>query len=106
VKNSKLSFDVGDDHVEFNLFKTSEFSLIPNECNRVDVIDRLVKEEDTNQVSSAPLGHCVLNGYSTKDEDPKVAICALFLEASPQVQPTLAKGEDLGNDDKLYVDEE
>ena len=25
VKNDKLSFDVGDDHVEFNLFKASKF---------------------------------------------------------------------------------
>ena len=27
VKNDKLSFDVGDDHVEFDLFKTSKFPL-------------------------------------------------------------------------------
>ena len=28
VKNDKLSFDVGDDHVEFNLFKASKFPSI------------------------------------------------------------------------------
>jgi len=42
VKNSKLSFDVGDDHVEFNLFNAFKFPSISNECHRLHVIDSLV----------------------------------------------------------------
>jgi len=46
VKNEKLSFYVGDDHVKFNLFETYKFPSNYDECNRIDVIKHLVKEED------------------------------------------------------------
>jgi len=39
----------------------------------------------------------MLNDSSTKDANPKVAICAQFLEASPQVPPMSAKVETLVN---------
>ena len=42
INSDELSFDVGDDHVEFNLFKTSKFSSISGECHRIDVLDNLV----------------------------------------------------------------
>ena len=42
VKNGKLSFDVGDDHVEFNLFEDSKFPSISDECQMIDVVDSLV----------------------------------------------------------------
>jgi len=42
VKNGKLSFDVGDDHMEFNLFKDVEFPSISIECNKIDVVDGLI----------------------------------------------------------------
>jgi len=42
VKNEKISFDVGDEHVEFNLFKTSKFPSISNECNMIDVVDSFI----------------------------------------------------------------
>ena len=35
VKNGKLSFDVGDDHVEFNLFKAIKFLSISDECHMI-----------------------------------------------------------------------
>jgi len=38
VKNGKLSFDVGDEHVEFNLFKASKFPSISVERNMIDVV--------------------------------------------------------------------
>jgi len=37
-KNGKLSFDVGDDHVEFNLFRASKFPSISDECHMIDVV--------------------------------------------------------------------
>ena len=48
VKNAKLSRDVGDDHVKSNWFKDFKFSSISNECNRIDVVDNLVRKKDTN----------------------------------------------------------
>ena len=42
VKNGKLSFEVGDDHMEFNLFKASKFPSISDECHMIDVVDSLV----------------------------------------------------------------
>jgi len=38
-KNGNLPFDVGDDHVEFNLYKAFKFSSISDEFDRIDVID-------------------------------------------------------------------
>jgi len=45
VKNGTLSFDVGDDHVEFNLLKAAKFSSISDECNKIDVVDGLICEK-------------------------------------------------------------
>ena len=42
IKNGRLSFDVGDDHVEFNLFKASKFPSISNECHMIDVVESFV----------------------------------------------------------------
>ena len=42
VKNGKLSFDVGDNHVKFNLFKASKFPSKSDECHGIDVIDSLI----------------------------------------------------------------
>jgi len=39
IKNGKLSFDVANDHVEFNMFKASKFPSISDECHMIDVID-------------------------------------------------------------------
>jgi len=78
VKNGKLYFDVGDDHMEFNLFKASKFSFIYDEYG-------LIRETVCNVVSNYSLKHLMLNDSTTEDENPKVAMCAQFLEASPQV---------------------
>jgi len=45
VKNGKLSFDVDDVHVEFNLIKGSKFPLICGECHWIDVVDGLVQKK-------------------------------------------------------------
>jgi len=85
VKNSKLSFDVGDDHVEFNLFKASKSPFISDEYHMIDVVDSLVWEAISNYEFDNPLEHCMLNDSSTKDANPEVTMCAQFLEASSQV---------------------
>jgi len=50
VKNGKLSFDMEDEHAEFNLIKASKFSSISSECHRIDVVDSLVWVTISNDV--------------------------------------------------------
>ena len=83
VKNGKLSFDVGDEHVEFNLFKASKFPSISDECHMIDVVDGLIRETVSNVVSKDSLEHFLLNDGIAKDENPEVAMSAQYLEAPP-----------------------
>jgi len=95
VKNGTLSFDVGNDHVEFNLLKSAKLPSISDECNKIDVVDGLIWETVSNLDSNDPLEHLMLNNDTTKDENPKVAECAQLLEASPSIVFSLAKVESL-----------
>ena len=83
VKNGKLSFDVGDDHVELNLFKASKLPSIFEKYHMIDVVDSLEWEAISNLESDDPLKYCMLNDSTTSDENPEVEMCAQFLEASP-----------------------
>jgi len=105
VKIGKLSFDVGDDHVEFNLFKASRFPSISDECQMIDAVNGLVRETISNHESDDPLQYCMLNDSSTKDANIEVEMCAQFLEATPQVLPIVAKAETLVSDAKSSSDE-
>ena len=80
VKNGTLSFDVGDDHVEFNLLKAVKYPSIFDECNKIDVVNGLIRETMCNLNSNDPLEHLMLNNSITKDENPEVAKCAQLLE--------------------------
>ena len=73
---------MGDDHVEFNFFKTSQFPSIFDECNRIDRIDNLAWEEVINQVFNGPLEHFVLNDCTIEDKNLMVATCDQFLKVS------------------------
>ena len=76
MKNGKLSFEVGDEHVKFNLFKASKFPSICNECNMIDVVDGLIWKIVSNVISNDSLEHLLLNDNTADDENPKVAMCA------------------------------
>jgi len=102
VKNDKLCFDVDDEHVEV---KASKFSSISGECHRIDVMDSLIQKTISSNDSHDPLEYCLLNDGTTRDENPEVAMCAQFLEASLLVNPTLAKVETLVHDEVPLLDE-
>jgi len=104
VKNGKLSFDVGDDHVDFNLFKASKFPSISNECNKIDVVNGFMWETVSNLDSNDPLEHLMLNDSATKDATPKLAIRTQLLEASPPIPPSLGKVEPLKVENKPLSD--
>jgi len=99
VKNDKLSFDVGDDHVEFNLFKASKFPSISDECHTIDVVDGLILETASNVASNDSLENLLLNDSTTKDENPEVAM-------SSKVLPSQAKVEILQIEEMPSSDEE
>jgi len=55
VNNGTISFNVGDDHVEFNLLKAAKFPSISDECNRIVVVDELIWETMSNLDSNTLL---------------------------------------------------
>jgi len=106
VKNGKLCFNVGDDHLEFNLFKASTFPSLSDECHMIDMIYSLVWETVSNLDFNGHLEHCMLHYSAINDKNSEVAMCAQFLEASPQIPPIVAKVETLVNHEKPSFDEE
>jgi len=102
----KLSFDVGDEHVEFNLFKASKFHSISDECNMIDVVDGLIRKTVSNVVSNDSLEHLLLHDSTTKDENLEVAMCAQYLEASPQISPCQVKVEILKVEEEPFTNGE
>jgi len=91
---------VGDDHVEFDLFKASKLPSISNECHRIDVIDSLVRETIINYDSIDPLEHCILDDSITKDENLKWHCVLNFLKPFHKCHISLFKEEALIIDDK------
>jgi len=66
----------------------------------------LVRDEVSDYAPSDPLEHGMLHDGTSKDENFDAAMCAHFLEASPQILPSLARVEDLMSDDKSLFDKE
>ena len=48
-------FDVGNDHVEFNLLEASKIPPISDECHMINVVDRLIWKIISNAVSNDSL---------------------------------------------------
>ncbi|XP_057994991.1 uncharacterized protein LOC131175290 [Hevea brasiliensis] len=83
VNNGRLTFKVGDEDVKFNLFRTIKHILEPNECLRVDIIDKLDEEEFHKRHPEDPLEACIVHGHTADSENIEIAACAKSLEASP-----------------------
>jgi len=105
VKNSTLTFDVGDVHVEFNFLRAAKFPSISDECNKIDVVDNLIQETTSNINDNDPLKHLMLNNSTTEDENSEVAECAQLLEASPPIPPSLIKVELLQDESNPLFDD-
>jgi len=71
VKNEKLSFNVGDDNVEFNLFKATKFLVVSYECNRTNVRDYTIMKEYVSQSCKDPIKYFLLNKCFNKEENPR-----------------------------------
>jgi len=105
VKNGTLSFDVGNDHVEFNLLKATKFPSISSECNKIDAVDGLMQGNVFNLYSNDPLEHLMLNNSTTKYKNPEAAEYAQLEEASPPIPSSFAEVESLQDESKPSFDE-
>ncbi|XP_057996500.1 uncharacterized protein LOC131175843 [Hevea brasiliensis] len=85
VKNGRLTLKVGEEEVEFNLLKAIKHKLKPNECLRVDIIDKLVEEEFHKTYSEDPPEACIVHSHTVDNENTKITVCAKSLEASPSL---------------------
>jgi len=102
VKNGTLTFDVGDVHVEFNLLKAANFPSICDECNKVDVVDSLMREIAPNINDLLEL--LMLNSSTADDENPEVPEFAKLLQTSPLFPLSSIKVELLQDESKLSSD--
>jgi len=105
VKNGTLSFDVGNYHVEFNLLKAAKFPSIFDECNKIDLVDGLIREIVSHINSNDPPEPLMLNNSTTESENPEVAKCAQLLKASPPILFFATKVESLQDESKPSSDE-
>ncbi|XP_021685049.2 uncharacterized protein LOC110668204 [Hevea brasiliensis] len=76
VKNGRLTFKVGYEEVEFNLFRAMKHKLEPNKCLRVDIIDKLVKEEFHKRHLEDPLEACLVHNHIVDNENTEITVCA------------------------------
>ncbi|KAJ9178593.1 hypothetical protein P3X46_010467 [Hevea brasiliensis] len=93
VKNGRLTLKVGEEEVEFNLFDTMKHKFEPNECFKVDIIDKQVKEEFHKTHPKDPLKACIVHSHTMDDENLEIAVCAQQLAAHPPLP--LAKASEM-----------
>ncbi|XP_058002299.1 uncharacterized protein LOC131179465 [Hevea brasiliensis] len=84
-----ISIKVGDEEVEFNLFSAMKHKLEPDECFKVDIIDKQVGEEFSKAHPEDPLGASIVHSHIVEKENMKIAACAQSLTANPS--PLLAQ---------------
>ncbi|XP_057986700.1 uncharacterized protein LOC131171247 [Hevea brasiliensis] len=82
VKNGRLTLKVGDEDVEFNLFKAVKHKLKPDECLKVNITDKLVEEELHKTHPEDPLEACIMHCHTTDNENTEITAFAQSLEAS------------------------
>ncbi|KAK9689190.1 hypothetical protein RND81_09G042000 [Saponaria officinalis] len=81
MKNDKLSLQVGEDKVEFELNKSMRAPSMHNACYRVDVLEDYLTGKSSELSSSDQLQDCLTN--SDSDDVEMLAYDAWTLESSP-----------------------
>ncbi|XP_058003724.1 uncharacterized protein LOC131180126 [Hevea brasiliensis] len=89
VKSRLLTLKVGEEEVEFNLFNAMKHKLKPDECFKVDVIDKQVEEEFIKAHPEDPLGASIMHSLTAEKENTKIIACVQSLTVSPS--PLLAQ---------------
>ncbi|XP_058009398.1 uncharacterized protein LOC131183180 [Hevea brasiliensis] len=83
VKNKWLTLKVRDEEAEFNLFRIMKHKLEPDEYLKVDIIDKLVKEEFHKRHTEGPLEAFIVHDRTTDSKNTEIAACAKSLKAIP-----------------------
>nr|ABD63187.1 hypothetical protein 20.t00039 [Asparagus officinalis] len=88
VKNGKLSLNIGDEKVNFDLFSAMKFPLIDDTCYRIDTIDMVVREDFTRDISSDPLEKCLVKNGVPDDDDQEITSYVTMLDEKPTYTKT------------------
>ncbi|XP_057989058.1 uncharacterized protein LOC110659145 [Hevea brasiliensis] len=83
VKNGLITLKVGDEEVEFNLFQAMKQKSEPDECLRVDIIDKLVEEEFQKRYPEDPLEAYIVHGHTVENENKEITAYAESFEVNP-----------------------
>ncbi|XP_057986694.1 uncharacterized protein LOC131171240 [Hevea brasiliensis] len=65
-----------DEEVEFNLFRTIKHKLKPDECLKVDIVDKIAEEEFHKAHPEDPFEACIVHSHTVDNEDTEIAACA------------------------------
>ncbi|XP_021682936.2 uncharacterized protein LOC110666669 [Hevea brasiliensis] len=85
VNNGLLTLKVGDEEVEFNLFSAMKHKFEPDECFKVDIIDKQVEEEFIKPHLEDPLRASIIHSHTTEKENTEIAACAQSLIVMPSL---------------------
>ncbi|XP_074293502.1 uncharacterized protein LOC141620563 [Silene latifolia] len=83
VKSGKLSLQVGEDKVEFELTKSIEAPFLGDTCCIVDILENPMEEHDPKASSIDPLKTYLVNGYEVDDKDVEALAYVWMLDFAP-----------------------
>ncbi|XP_074287795.1 uncharacterized protein LOC141612946 [Silene latifolia] len=83
VKSGKLSLQVGEERVEFELHKSMEAPSLGDTCCIVDILENPMEEHDPKASSMDPLETCLVSGYEVDDKDVETLAYVWMLDSAP-----------------------
>ncbi|XP_074318668.1 uncharacterized protein LOC141655487 [Silene latifolia] len=83
VKSGKLSLQVGEDRVEFELHKSMDAPSLGDTCCIVDILENPMEENDPKASSMDPLETCLVSGYEVDDKDVETLAYVWMLDLAP-----------------------
>ncbi|XP_074290145.1 uncharacterized protein LOC141616887 [Silene latifolia] len=83
VKSGKLSLQVGEDRVEFELHKSMEAPSLGDTCCIVEILENPMEEHDPKASSMDPLETCLVSGYEVDDKDVETLAYVWMLDSAP-----------------------
>ncbi|XP_074318177.1 uncharacterized protein LOC141654971 [Silene latifolia] len=83
VKSGKLSLQVGEDKVEFELNKSMEAPSLGDTCCIVDILENPMEEHDPKASSMDPLETCLVSGYEVDNKDVETLAYVWMLDSAP-----------------------
>lgn len=100
VKNSKLSMNVCEENMEFDLANSMKCSFVEDSRCRVDLLEQVLIKEMLNKDL---LQLSLVQGELENEKDVEARNYAWWLEANNYLQPKLAKTKRLELDSSLYT---